>query len=113
MPNTVCSSPIDVLKKYSATLQELMDPGTVDIHLFSKRLISDKLHDDLVTMRHLSRFETARLIMNELINHTMRGGDVMHKFKTLCAILKIDCTDVMKEVVSKLEGEVAVSQGDD
>ncbi len=43
----------------------------------------------------------------------MGGGDVMHKFKTLCAILKTDCTYMMKEFVLKLEEEVAVSQGDD
>ncbi len=108
----MCSSPIEVLKKYSATLQELMEPGTAAIHLFSEHLISDRLYEDLVTRRDLSRFDKASLIMNELM-HTMGGGDVMHKFKTLCAILKTDCTDLMKEVVLKLEEEVAVSQGDD
>ena len=113
MPNTVCSSPIEVLRKYRAKLLELMEPSTAAIHLFSKRLISDRLHEDLITRRDLSRFDKASLIMNELIHHTMPGGDVMYKIKTLCAILKTDSTDVMKEVVLKLEREVGVSQRDD
>ena len=112
LPNVVCSSPVEVLQKYSATLQELMDPDASASHLFSKGLLSLTLHDQLLTALGLSSMHKARLIMNELI-HTMGGGDVMHNFKTLCAILKTDCTYMMKEVVLKLEEEVGVSQGDD
>ena len=112
LPNVVCSSPIEVLQKYSATLQELMDPDASASHLFSKGLLSLTVHDQLVTALGLSSMHKARLIMNELI-HTMGGGDVLHKFKTLCAILKTDCTYMMKEVVLKLEEEVGLSQGDD
>ncbi len=85
-----------------------MEPDTVAIDLFSECLISDRLNEYLLTRRDLSRLDKAREIMNELIHNTMPGGDVIYKFKTLCAILKTDCTDVMSDIVLKLEEEVGV-----
>ena len=111
MPNVVCCSPVDVLRKYSATLQELIDPDDIAQKLFSatEKLVSEKLIDDFHSRRDLSRRDKARLILNELILHTMSGGDEIDKFKTLCDILKTDSTYLMRDCVQKLEKEVAVS----
>ena len=107
LPDIISSSPVDVLKKYNATLQKMVsDPERLATELVSRSLLSDKFYDDLLSTQGLSRYRKNSLIMNELIQRGMPGGNEIQKFRTLCEILRKDCSDQKRKAVLKMEEEV-------
>ena len=91
IPNTVSSSLVDVLKKHSADLKELVSvPEIVANHLFSAGLIPFPVLGKLQATG-LSPCEKASILFDEF-QQSISGTNVMEKFISLCKILKKRCS---------------------
>lgn len=106
LPNTIVTSPNDVLKKYTAKLVDcISDPERMANNLFSVDLISMSIKDQIITSIGISRYSKASIIMNEVYRNISDGNEIK-KFKTFCDVLKLDATDTMEVIVLKMEQEV-------
>ena len=107
-PNVISSSIIGILKKYSASIKELVSasPETFANQLYSADLIPFPVLDRLQATG-LSPLEKASIVIDE-VQRNMSGTNVVDKFKKLCEILKTNGNETMKEIVMKLEREVGM-----
>ena len=108
LPNVISSSIIGILKKYSASIKELVSasPETFANQLYSADLIPFPVLDRLQATG-LSPLEKASIVIDE-VQRNMSGTNVVDKFKKLCEILKTNGNETMKEIVMKLEREVGM-----
>ena len=109
LPNTVFSSPAEVLKKHSAAINEsISDPERLANNLHSADLISFSIKDKIVTITGVSRSDKTSIVMNEL-ERQMRGVNVREKFKQMCEVMKRVCNETVKEIVMQMEEETGIS----
>ena len=108
LPNVISSSIIGILKKYSASIKELVSasPETFANQLYSADLILFPVLNKLQATG-LSPLEKASIVIDE-VQQNMSGTNVVDKFKKLCEILKTNGNETMKEIVMKLEREVGM-----
>ena len=104
IPNTVSSSLVDVFKKHSADLKELVSvPVILANHLYSAGLIPFPVLDKLQTTG-LSLCEKASILLDE-VQRSISGTNVMDKFSSLCKILKEHCSNNVEQIVIKMKSE--------
>ena len=108
LPNVISSSIIGILKKYSASIKELVSASseTFANQLYSADLILFPVLNKLQATG-LSPLEKASIVIDE-VQRNMSGTNVVDKFKKLCEILKTNGNETMKEIVMKLEREVGM-----
>ena len=108
LPNIISSSIVGILKKYSATIKELVsaNPAAIANQLYSADLIPFPVLDRLQATG-LSPLEKASIVIDEA-QRNLSGTNVVDKFKKLCEILKINGSGRMKEIVMMLENEVGM-----
>ena len=107
IPNTVSSSLVDVFKKHSADLKELVSvPEIVANHLFSAGLIPFSVLGKLQATG-FSPYEKASILFDE-VQRSISGINVMEKFSSLCKILKKQCSKNVEQIVIKMENEAGM-----
>ena len=106
LPNTVLSSPVDVLRKHSAVIQDVVsDPERLATTLYSAELISFSVKDEVVTTLGLSRYRKASIVVSE-VERNMSGTNEIEKFRRLCEVMKAQRDQPLCEIVIKMEKEV-------
>ena len=106
LPTTVISSPVDVLRKHSAAIQDVVsDPERLANTLYSAELISFSVKDEVVTTPGLSRYRKTSIVVNE-VERSISGLNKMEKFSRLCEVMKEQLDQPLSEIVIKMEKEV-------
>ena len=109
LPNAISSSIVDVLKKHSAVIKDIVSaasPETLARHFEIAGLISSSVLDRLQATG-LSPLDMASIVIDE-VQRNMSGTNVVDKFKKLCEILKENGNLATKRIVMMLEREVGL-----
>ena len=82
----------------------MSDPERLANTLYSTKLISSSVKDEVVTTPGLSRYRKASIVVSD-VERNMSGTDEMEKFRRLCEVMKAQHDQPLCEIVIKMKKE--------